>query len=280
MSATRDPTHIVYAPIDDAENNLDRTRQGGGGRPRGDRRLPEHRGRVRRASRQLRHRALHEPPDQIDRAVMSRIVQRTYIGGAKDWHDFLDQDHLWWKRYRDLDPAFVTLADPPDYAYLAHQRQARSLSEVVQHADRPTDAAIRTIFERVLERHEPSGHAFFAQLFAAVKAEFPYFTSRDLRNIQRAVDGRIMDFDFPPEWLANPETFFRAAYDRKVAMIRELMRGNMGGLSFGDIRLQEAIRYLDNMVRIADAGRRRRIAEAAEQLAIQTEARAKALGKT
>ena len=49
----------------------------------------------------------------------------------------------------------------------------------------------------------------------------------------------------------------------------------MGGLSFGDVRLQEAIRYLDNMVRIADTGRRRRIEEAAEQLSIQAEARSR-----
>ena len=58
-------------------------------------------------------------------------------------------------------------------------------------------------------------------------------------------------------------------------MLRELMRANMGGLSFGDVRLQEAIRYLDNMVRIADTGRRRRIEEAAEQLSIQAEARSR-----
>ena len=283
MSATRDPTRIIYAPIDDAENNLEeRTRQGVSAGVREViavfLRNTEGAYAVHRGNCVIE--LYTNLPDQIDKAVMSRIVQRTYIGGAKDWHDFLDQDHLWWKRYRDLDPSFVTLADPPDYAYLANQRQAKSLSEVVRHADRPADAAIHAIFERVRARYEPTEQVFFAELFAAVKAEFPYFTSRDLRNIQRAVDGRIMDFDFPPEWLENPETFFRTAYDRKVAMIRELMRANMGGLSFGDIRLQEAIRYLDNMVRIADAGRRRRIDEAAEQLAIQSEARAKVLGTT
>ena len=47
----------------------------------------------------------------------------------------------------------------------------------------------------------------------------------------------------------------------------------------GDIRLQESIRYLDNMVRIADTGRRRRIDEAAEQMSIQAEARTKVLGE-
>jgi hypothetical protein len=127
--------------------------------------------------------------------------------------------------------------------------------------------------------HRPDTHAFFAHLFAAVKVEYPFFTSRDVRNIQRAVDGRIMDFDFPSEWLEQPELFFRVAYEQKVEMLRELMRTNMHGLSFGDIRLQESIRYLDNMVRIADTGRRRRIDEAAEQMSIQAEARRKALGE-
>ena len=278
MSVTRDPTRIIYAPIDDAENNLEeRTRQGVSSGVREV--IAVFLRNTEGAYAVHRGNCLIELytnlPDQIDRAVMSRIIQRTYIGGAKDWHDFLDQDHLWWKRYRDLDPAFVGLADPPDYAYLADQRQVRSLAEVGQASDAPAEASIHTIFARVRERRDPSEHAFFAELFAAVKADYPFFTSRDVRNIQRAVDGRIMDFDFPPEWLANPEVFFRQAYDRKVAMLRELMRANMGGLSFGDVRLQEAIRYLDNMVRIADTGRRRRIEEAAEQLSIQAEARSR-----
>jgi len=281
MSVARDPTRIIYAPIDDAENNLeDRTRQGVSAGVREV--IAVFLRNTEGAYAVHRGNCLIELytnlPDQIDKAVLSRIIQRTYIGGAKDWRDFLDQDHLWWKRYRDLDPSFVTLADPPDYEYLAEQRQVRSLSEVARHADAPSEATIRGIFERVRARREPSQHAFFAELFAAVKARYPLFTSRDLRNIQRAVDGRIMDFDLPPDWLANPETFFRVAYDRKVAMLRELMRANMGGLSFADIRLQESIRYLDNMVRIADTGHRRKVEEAAEHLAIQAEARAKAVG--
>ena len=137
-------------------------------------------------------------------------------------------------------------------------------------ADAPAEASIRTIFARVRERRDPSEHAFFAELFAAVKAEYPFFTSRDVRNIQRAVDGRIMDFDFPPEWLANPEVFFRQAYERRSPCSRELMRANMGGLSFGDVRLQEAIRYLDTTwclspTPVAAGGSK----EAAEQLSIR-----------
>jgi hypothetical protein len=282
MSSTRDPTRIIYAPIDDAENNLEeRTRQGVSAGVREViavfLRNTEGAYAVHRGNCAIE--LYTNLPDQIDKAVMSRIIQRTYIGGAKGWHDFLDQDHLWWKRYRELDSRFVTLADPTDYAYLTEQRQVRSLAEVADSTGVPGEASIRAIVERVQERQQPDTHAFFAHLFAAVKAEYPFFTSRDVRNIQRAVDGRIMDFDFPSEWVDRPELFFRTTYERKVEMLRDLMRTNMGGLSFGEIRLQESIRYLDNMVRIADTGRRRRIDEAAEQLSIQAEARTKVLGK-
>ena len=41
----------------------------------------------------------------------------------------------------------------------------------------------------------------------------------------------------------------------KKAQLIELMHANMRGLSFAQIRLQEVIQYLDNMVRIAEVTR-------------------------
>jgi hypothetical protein len=278
MTVLKDPARIIYAPIDDAENNLeDRTRQGVSAGVREV--IAVFLRNTEGAYAVTRGNAVIELytnlPDQIDRAVMSRIVGRTYIGGAREWRDFLDQDHLWWRRYEALDPHFVDLADPPDYEYLADQKLVARLSEIARHAAAPAEATIGEIFERTKAKHPLTGQRFFAEFYAAVKQVYPFFTSRDVRNVQRAVDGRIMDFDFPPGWLAEPETFFRQRYERKIDMLKELMRESMRGLSFAEVRLQETVRYVDGMVRIADTAHRRKVDEAAEQLLIHAEARAK-----
>ena len=101
MSALKDPTKIIYAPIDDAENNLeDRSRQGVSAGVREviavflrntEGAYAIHRG---NALIQL----FTNIPDQIDKAVMSRINDRAYIGGATTREDFLDQDYLWYPR--------------------------------------------------------------------------------------------------------------------------------------------------------------------------------------
>ena len=275
ISRLKDPTRIIYAPIDDAENNLEeRTRQGVSAGVREViavfLRNTEGAYAVHRGNAVIE--LFTNLPDQIDKAVMSRILRRTYIGGAKDWHEFLDQDFGWWKRYRALDPSFVNLADPTDYEYMSGQKNLRTLSQISEKITEPESEEMRRIFAKVHEAHNPKEHVFFAKLFEEVKKQFPFFTSRDVRNIQKAVDGRVMDFDFPEEWFEKPEIFFKQPYDTKTAMIKKLMRQNMGGLSFAQIRLQEAIRYLDATIKIADTARARDINEIVGRLEIQKEA--------
>jgi hypothetical protein len=221
MSVTRDPTRIIYAPIDDAENNLEeRTRQGVSAGVREV--IAVFLRNTEGAYAVHRGNCLIELytnlPDQIDRAVMSRIIQRTYIGGAKDWHDFLDQDHLWWKRYRDLDPAFVGLADPPDYAYLADQRQVRSLTEVGRVADAPAEASIRTIFARV------RGGATRASMRSSPSSS-PR-SKRNTRSSPRATSATSSAPSTAASWTSTSagmaresRVFFRRAYEG-VAMLR------------------------------------------------------------
>jgi hypothetical protein len=105
-----------------------------------------------------------------------------------------------------------------------------------------------------------------------VKKAFPLFTSRDLRNIQQAVTGRIMDFDLPEEWLQKPDKFYFKEYDTKVAMLKELMRANMQGLSFHEIRLQEAVRYLENLVKIASQEKERELKALVSRMRLQMDA--------
>jgi len=281
MSALKDSARIIYAPIDDAENNLEeRTRQGVSAGVREVigvfLRNTEGAYAIHRGNAVIE--LYTNLPDQIDKAVLSRIRRRVYIGGAKEAHDFLDQDYLWWKRYRALDPSFVNCKDSDGYIYLEKQKLVSSLTKVSEDISEPKEESIQNIFSKVREKYDVNQHEFFSVFFARVKTVYPLFTSRDVRNIQEAVDSRIMDFDFPADWLENPEVFFRQSYGRKVDMIKELMRENMRGLSFAQIRLQETIRYLDNMVRIADTGRKRRILEAAEYMRIQREANLEVFG--
>jgi hypothetical protein len=49
------------------------------------------------------------------------------------------------------------------------------------------------------------------------------------------------------------------------------MHANMRGLSFAEVRRQETVRYLDNMVRIAQVTRERRIDEMVEDVLMRAE---------
>ena len=199
-------------------------------------------------------------------------MDRVYIGGAQTIEDFLDQDYLWWKSYEELVPGFIDMREPGGYRFLSEQTRVANLSQVYRDVSTPADEKVRAIFDRIGKRHKPAEHRFFALLFEQIRKEFPLFTSRDVRNIQQAVSARIMDFDLEPSWLDTPEVFFRKDYDTKRAMLVELMRANMKGLEFQEIRLQETVRYLDSMTRIFTAGRQRQLDELVAHLEIRRDA--------
>ena len=56
-------------------------------------------------------------------------------------------------------------------------------------------------------------------------------------------------------------------------MLRELMKANMKGLDFSDIRRQEVVRYLDNVATIADTDFKRKVDKRVDQMNIELEAR-------
>jgi hypothetical protein len=268
MKVLREGGKIIYAPIDDAENNLEeRTRQGVSAGVREVigvfLRNTEGAYAVHRGNTLIQ--LFTNIPEQIDKAVLSRINKRSKIAGAERWEDFLDQDYLWYRRYNAVADGFIDQRPPSGYEYLALQQEVGSISELKAKEVIPSQERVREIFTAVQGRFSPDEHQFFATLYAEIKGVFPLFTSRDVRNIQRSVDARLSDFDLPQEWFSNVETFFRQPYETKKAMLSELMKSGMQGLSFGEIRLQESIAYLDAMVQIADTGKERRIAELVEE---------------
>ncbi len=275
MQALRDPSKIIYATTDDAENIVEeRTRQG-----------------VSAGVREvigviLRHTegayAINHGntlwdfytniPEQVDKAILSRIQSRFVIDGARTENDLMDQDHLGYRRLRDIDPSFIAMVDPKGYTYMSDQERVARLDQFADSYREPKEARIKAIFERTRSQYDVNEHRFFGALFAAVQAVYPMFSSRDVRNIQTAVIGRVLDFDFPADWMADPLVFFKQPYDQKKGMLVEVMKGNMRSLSFAEIRLQESLRYLDNMVEIADKDRNRKIEAMVLDLEVREEA--------
>jgi ATPase family associated with various cellular activities (AAA) len=274
MKPLRDSSKIIYAPIDDGENNLeDRTRQGVSA---GVREVIGVFLRYTEGAYALNHgntaiEIFTNLPDQIDKAVLSRIVARFAIDGAEKWEDFLDQDHLWWRKYQNIDPAFIAMNDPKEYTYLAAQALLSSVSALADESSEPKEESIRVVFDKIKSQYDIKEHLFFAELYKHIHEAFPFFTSRDVRNIQQAVNNRIMDFEFPEGWFDDPALFFSKDYDTKKNMLTELMKDNMKGLSFADVRLQEAVKYLDNMVRIASVTRDQQIDKMVEDILMRDE---------
>ena len=277
MRVIQDPGKIIYAPIDDGENNLEeRTRQNVSAGVREVigvfLRYTEGAYAIKRGNAAIE--IFTNLPEQIDRAVLSRIIDRFEINGAEAIEDFLDQDHLWWRKLRDIHPDFVKMRDP-EYPYMSAQTALRDLSAFYRGQTEPAEEQVREIYEKTKREHNPDEHMFFAKLYRGIQEAYPMFASRDIRNIQSGIDGRVMDFDLPEEWIEDHSLFFTKDYDTKRGMIVELIRQNMGGLSFAEIRLQETIRYLDNMARIGGAERERRIDEEVGRMDIYQEARAR-----
>jgi hypothetical protein len=69
--------------------------------------------------------------------------------------------------------------------------------------------------------------------------------------------------------------YFKQNYETKFNMLQELMRANMKGLNFSEIRRQEVVRYIDNVATIADTDFKRKVDARIDQLNVETEARMK-----
>lgn len=281
MKPIQSPDSIIFAPIDDAENILEeRTRQGVS---EGVRAVIGVFLRYTEGAYAINHGnatigVFTNLPEQLDAAVRSRIQGRMIIDGAKTQEDFFDQDHLWFRKFKGQE-GFNNLQAPTDYTYMSAQARLKSLADAAQTHDTPEHEAVKELFEQVLVLHDSKTHEFFAELYTMVLGRFPTFSSRDVRNIQSAVDQRIMDFDLPEDWFKTPEVFCNRPYDEQKAMVLELRGANMRGLSFADIYRQEAVRYLDNYAVIADAAFDRDVERAVTSLRVQNAAMARLITK-
>lgn len=276
MKPMQDPTKLIFAPIDDAENNLqERTAQGVSAGVKEVigvfLRYTEGAYAVNYGNSAIG--LFTNLPEMLDKAVISRVQGRFKIDGARTAHDFLDQDHLWWRKLQDTMPDFVNMKNPDHYKYLQDQGLAKSMGEILESVDKPSEERVHAIYDKVENQFQTNEHQFYAHLYKEIQQVFPFFSSRDVRNIQSAISLRLTDFDLETTWFDNPEVYFKQTYERKFNMLQELMRGNMKGLDFSEIRRQEVVRYLDNVATIADTDFKRQVDSRVNQLNIEMEAR-------
>ena len=276
MKPMQDPTKLIFAPIDDAENNLqERTAQGVSAGVKEVigvfLRYTEGAYAVNYGNSSIG--LFTNLPEMLDKAVISRVQGRFKIDGARTEHDFLDQDYIWWKKFEKTMPNFVNMQDPSNYKFLKDQGLTKNMGDVLGAIEKPSEERVLEAYDRAERNHKPNEHLFFANLYKEIQQIFPFFSSRDVRNIQSAISLRLTDFDLEPNWFENPETYFKKDYQTKFEMLQELMKANMKGLNFSEVRRQEVVRYLDNVATIADTDFKRKVDARVNQLNIDFEAR-------
>ncbi|MEP1489986.1 MAG: AAA family ATPase [Algibacter sp.] len=276
MKPMQDPTKLIFAPIDDAENNLqERTAQGVSAGVKEVigvfLRYTEGAYAVNYGNSSIG--LFTNLPEMLDKAVISRVQGRFKIDGARTEHDFLDQDHLWWSKLDKTMPDFVNMSSPSDYQYLKDQGLAKNMGDILNSVEKPSEERVLEAYNKAEKLHKTDEHLFYAGLYKEIQKIFPFFSSRDVRNIQSSISLRLTDFDLEQDWFDNPEIYFKQNYDTKFNMLQELMKSNMKGLDFSEIRRQEVVRYLDNVATIADTDFKRKVDARVNQLNIDMEAR-------
>tara|TARA_R110002050_G_scaffold48356_3_gene112541 strand:- start:111029 stop:112990 length:1962 start_codon:yes stop_codon:yes gene_type:complete len=272
MKPLQDHSKLIFAPIDDAENNLqERTAQGVSA---GVKEVIGVFLRYTEGAYAINYGnsaigLFTNLPEMLDKAVISRVQGRFKIDGAKTIPDFIDQDYLWWRKFEKTMPDFVNMKNPENYKFLSEQGLAKNLGEILNQSEKPTEAKILEIYERTEAKFGTNQHLFFAELYKNIQHSFPFFSSRDIRNIQSAISLRLTDFDLPEDWFADPVIYFKKDYETKFSMLKELMKQNMQGLNFSDIRRQETVRYLDNVATIADTDFKRKVEGRVHDLNVQ-----------
>ncbi|TXD46545.1 AAA family ATPase [Polaribacter sp. IC073] len=276
MKPMQDPTKLIFAPIDDAENNLqERTAQGVSAGVKEVigvfLRYTEGAYAVNYGNSSIG--LFTNLPEMLDKAVISRVQGRFKIDGARTAHDFLDQDYIWWKKFEKTIPDFVNMENPANYQFLKDQGLAKNMGDILNSVAKPSEERVLQAYDKAEKLHKTNHHLFFASLYQEIQQIFPFFSSRDVRNIQSAISLRLTDFDLEQDWFENPETYFKQNYDTKFNMLQELMKSNMKGLDFSEIRRQEVVRYLDNVATIADTDFKRKVDARVHHLNIDLEAR-------
>lgn len=178
MKPMQDPTRLIFAPIDDAENNLqERTAQGVSAGVKEVigvfLRYTEGAYAVNYGNSSIG--LFTNLPEMLDKAVISRVQGRFKIDGARTEHDFLDQDHLWWRNLEDTMPDFINMSDPSNYEYLMSQGLAKHMGEILKDIEKPSEERVLEVYDKVEKAFKSDQHLFYANLYKDMQKYFPSF---------------------------------------------------------------------------------------------------------
>lgn len=276
MTPLQDPSRITFAPIDDAENNLQNRLSDGVSA--GVLEIVAVYLRLTEGAYAINHgnmliKKYTNLPEMIDPAVLSRVQLKAFMGGAETLEDFLDQDKLGLlNHFEKIMPGFVDIEMPKDYIYMSDQNVKSHIQKAYEAKALAKTDRVAEIVESIKAKYPITSPEFFASIDVSIKAVYPGYTSRDKRNIQSAVKQRTMDFEFPQLWLDDPSKFFAQEidYKQRKGMIIEVAREHMQGKNFSQIYLEEIVSYLDNMATIADRDFDRKVEQYVNQAKIIT----------
>lgn len=272
---------IVYAPIDDAESVF--ARRDGNNNSEGSNNVvkvfltrTEGADAIYRGNNVMY--SFTNNVEVMDPAVLSRYGKRTYILGAETMEDYLDQTYLFFTGIEKTSPGLVKYAAPKGYEYMKNQQFLESYSAGVKEEDTiPKNEKLRDLYHRISKEYDPMRHPEFVAEFAiGTKRLFPnMWGNRDMRNVYDSVSDKLMDFDYPVEWMDDFSRFFARTYDEKLEKLIELRNESLNGISFERLMIQELVKYADVAIMINDTAHEKAVKDQMDRILVYEEAQKK-----
>lgn len=179
-------------------------------------------------------------PENVDDALRQRAGARFLVDGPQSREDYIDILTLLLGKNHA-----IPLGEHDLYAAQALQR---AVAASFESHNRPHEDGLRAVWDKVSADLGPlDSLAKLGTYLKAIHMADARFTGRAIKNITDAVKVRAMDVDLPDEWMEKPDLFLFQPYDRKTAMLREMVRPITV-----DMVVQEINRYADSEFRYAD----------------------------
>ncbi|WP_323041252.1 ATP-binding protein [Gemmobacter sp.] len=179
-------------------------------------------------------------PENVDDALRQRAGARFLVDGPQSREDYIDILSLLLGKNHAIPLGTHDL--------FAAQAIQRAVADSFASHNLPHETGLRAVWDKVSADLGPLDTlAKLGSYLKAIQTADPRFTGRAVKNITDAVKVRAMDVDLPDDWMEKPDLFLFQPYDRKVQMLREMIRPITV-----EMVVQEINRYADSEFRYAD----------------------------
>jgi energy-coupling factor transporter ATP-binding protein EcfA2 len=200
-------------------------------------------------------------PENVDDALRQRAGARFLVDGPQSRADYIDILTLLLGKNHSIPLG--------EHDLFAAQAIQKAVADSFESHSRPKEEGLLRVWEKVSgDLGSLDTLAKIGTYLKAIQEADHRFTGRAIKNITDAIKVRAMDFELPDEWMEKPELFLHQAYDRKLAMIRELRRPITV-----EMVIQEINRYADSEFRYADNSDEAAIAAAVRDMGRMEEAK-------